>query len=129
MKKYYLFTMALTAFSVFFSLAVSGAAQVKPRVGGYKVISKTSTEARAAAEFAVEAQNENDNTSYRLESIEKAESQTVAGTNYRFCLQVILEDEDTEEEIREFYQVVVFRSLKKEFSLKSWSESDCGEKK
>lgn len=129
MKKYFPTALAFAAVSLIFCFADATFAQVKrPVLGGYKTISKTSADARAAAEFAVEAQSEKDNTTFRLETIEKAETQTVAGTNYRLCLQIIIEDEEAEEEVRAFYQVVVFRNLKKEFSLKSWTESDCGEK-
>lgn len=119
------------AFGLIFGFAFSAAlfGQNKPPVvGGYKEVSKTSAEVRAAAEFAVETQGGKDNMTYRLETIEKAEAQVVAGTNYRLCLQIITEDEEAEDEIRGFYQVVVFRNLKKEFSLKSWTESNCGEK-
>jgi hypothetical protein len=125
MKKYFQTALAL---GVIFSFAAIAFAQVKPRVGGYKEISKTSAEVRAAAEYALEAQGEKDDAFYRLKAVEKAESQTVAGTNYRLCLQVIIEDEETGEEIQEFYRAIVFRNLKKEFTLKSWTESDCGKK-
>lgn len=129
MKKYFQTALVFAAVGLIFSLAAATSAQVKrPVVGGYKRISKTSPEARAAAEFALEAENKKTNTTYRLEAIEKAETQTVAGTNYRLCLQIIIEDEEAEEEVRATYQVVVFRNLKKEFSLKSWTESECGEK-
>lgn len=129
MKKYFPTALAFVAVGLIFSFAFDAFAQVKrPVPGGYKTISKTSADARAAAEFAVEAESEKNNTTLRLEAIEKAEVQTVAGTNYRLCLQIIIEDEEADEEIRGFYQVVVFRNLKKEFTLKSWTESDCGEK-
>lgn len=131
MKKRFQMVFALAALGVLLGGAAETLAQppVKPRVlGGYKVISKTSGEVRAAAEFALEAQGEKDNTSYRLEAVEKAESQTVAGTNYRLCLRVIVEDEEAGEEVKAIFQAVVFKNFKKEFTLKSWEESDCDEK-
>lgn len=125
MKKYFQLTLAL---GVMFICAAATPAQIK--TGGYKAISKTAAEVRAAAEFAVEARSEKDDTTYRLAAIEKAETQVVAGTNYRLCLFISTVDEaaGVEMEIRAFYQVVVFRNLKKEFSLKSWAEADCNVK-
>ena len=58
------------------------------KVGGYKQSSKTDAGARAAAEFAVDAQAERKNLTIELVAVEKAETQVVAGTNFRLCLKI-----------------------------------------
>jgi cell division septation protein DedD len=76
-------TIILIALSVVFGSVVVGVAQ---RVGGYKEIAKDSPEVEAAAEFAVKEQGRKQEMTYKLVAIEHAESQTVAGINYRLCL-------------------------------------------
>ena len=95
------------------------------RVGGYKEIANDDEGAVAAAEFAVEAQSEKQETTYKLVSIAKAESQVVAGVNYRLCLKVGYQKE--ENEVEEFVRVVVFRNLQGTHSLTSWKQEDCGD--
>src|ERR1044072_3713233 len=53
------------------------------RRGGYREIDKADEGATNAAEFAVKAQSEKKEMTYKLVSIEHAESQTLAGINYR----------------------------------------------
>ena len=50
----------------------------------------------------------------------------MAGTNFRLCLKVKAADEDDAGVEPQDVKVVVFRSLKNEYSLKSWEEGDCG---
>jgi hypothetical protein len=128
MKKYFQTAIIFVALGVIFGFASTTGAQIK--TGGYKTASKTSAEVRAAANFAVKARSAKDRTTYRLAAIEKAETQVVAGTNYRLCLFVSTVDKEAGVEIETsaFYQVVVFRNLKREFSLKSWAEADCNVK-
>ena len=117
-------TLATLALSCAF--AVNNFAQVK--TGGYKKIAKTDAAVVAAAEFAAQSQSKNDDAEITVQSIEKAESQTVAGTNYKLCIEVFRIEAGDDVEIRQFIQTLVFRSLKKEYSLKSWEEAEsCGE--
>ena len=102
--------------------AVVGLAQ---KTGGYREIDKADEGAAAAAEFAVKDQSEKKELAYKLVSVAKAETQTVAGINYRLCLKVSYQKQGEDEETNEFVQVVVFRSLQKEYSLTSWSEEAC----
>ena len=95
------------------------------RTGGYREIDKADEGAAAAAEFAVKAQSEKQEISYKLVSVEKAETQTVAGINYRLCLKVGHHKQDDDTDATEFVKVVVFRSLQKEYSLTSWTEEEC----
>lgn len=107
--------------------AVFGAVVVlAQKTGGYREIDKADEGAVAAAEFAIKDQSEKKELTYKLVSIEKAETQVVAGINYRLCLKVSHQKQGEDEETTEFVRVVVFRSLQKEYSLTSWTEEACG---
>ena len=95
------------------------------RLGGYKQIDTDDERAVAAAEFAVEEQGRKMETTYKLVSVAKAESQVVAGVNYRLCLKVGYQKDD--EDVEEFVRVIVYRNLQGEHSLTSWKQEDCGE--
>lgn len=97
------------------------------RLGGYRQIDNDDEGAVAAAEFAVEEQSRRKEMTYKLVSIEKAESQSVAGVNYRLCLKVGYHKEDDDVDATEFVRVVVSRNLQGEHSLTSWAQEDCGE--
>lgn len=95
------------------------------KTGGYREIDKADEGAVAAAEFAVKDQSDKKELTHKLVSVEKAESQVVAGINYRLCLKVSYQKQGEDAESTEFVQVVVFRSLQKEYSLTSWTEEAC----
>ncbi|MGZ8846544.1 MAG: cystatin domain-containing protein, partial [Pyrinomonadaceae bacterium] len=93
----------------------------------YREIANDDEGAAAAAEFAVKDQSEKKEMTYKLLSLEKAETQVVAGINYRLCLKVRYRKQDAEEDSTEFVRVVVYRNLQKEFSLTSWTPESCGD--
>ena len=93
------------------------------RTGGYKEISSDDAEVVAAANFAISEQGRKQEASFTLVSIERAESQVVAGINYRLCLKVSTDDEGEPKDVK----VVVYRNLRKEYSLTSWEEESCSE--
>ena len=101
--------------------SIVAAAQI--RTGGYKEVSRDNPEVEAAANFAVAEQGRKQETSFTLVSIERAESQVVAGTNYKLCLKVSTEGDDDDPK---GVQAIVFRNLQKAYSLTSWEEKDCG---
>jgi len=114
------------AFVIAVVVALFGAVMVlAQKTGGYREIDKADEGAAAAAEFAVKDQSEKKELSYKLVSVEKAETQVVAGINYRLCLKVSYQKQGEDTDTTEFVQVVVFRSLQKEYSLTSWSEEAC----
>lgn len=124
MKKSLCVVTILVALAITFGCVVVGLAQTRPIVGGYKVAATDNPEVVAAAEFAVSEQGKRQESNISLVSIEKAEQQVVAGMNYRLCLKVSTgDDADETQDVK----VVVFRSLQKEYSLKSWEEESCGE--
>lgn len=102
----------------------AGLAEAQIRTGGYKEIAKDNPDVEAAANYAIETEGQKQQASYTLVSIEQAESQVVAGVNYRLCLKVSTEADGDPKEV----QTVVFRNLKKEYSLSSWEEKECVEK-
>jgi hypothetical protein len=102
------------------------AAATAQRLGGYKEIDKADEGATAAAEFAVKAESEKKEMTYKLVSLEHAESQVVAGINYRLCLKVGYHKQDDDVDTTEFVRVVVYRNLQNQYSLTSWTEENCG---
>lgn len=110
-----------------FSCAAVGMAQQgRPIVGGYKSIAKDNEGVVAAAEHALSERGEKEGVSLKLVSIERAEYKVVAGTIYRLCLKVAIDNEDESGDTQEV-QVEVFRSLQNAFSLKSWEVAECGD--
>jgi hypothetical protein len=125
MKKSLRAATVLVAISIALSCVVIGLAQTRPIVGGYKTVSTDDPEVRAAAEFAVSERAEKENVSLKLVSIERAERQVVAGMNFKLCLKVAIDDEADDSDEPQGVQVVVFKSLQKQYSLKSWEVEDC----
>jgi len=97
------------------------------KTGGYREIDKADEGAVAAAEAAVKAESEKKEMAYKLVSIEQAETQVVAGINYRLCLKVGYHKQDDDVDTTEFVRVVVYRNLQNQYSLTSWTEENCGE--
>lgn len=116
--------LILAALGVVLGCAAPGLAQ---KVGGYKEISKTDASAVAAANFAVSARAGKTGGTAELVAIERAESQLVAGTNFRLCLKVTTSGEENEADVTELFKVVVYRNLKNVFSLTSWVREECNE--
>ena len=117
-----LFFVALTL-----TCAVVASAQGKrPILGGYNEAAVDNAEVVAAAEWAVGEQGRKQEMTVSLVSIERAETQVVAGKNFRLCLKVTLSAEGEDEESEQIVKVVVYRNLKQEYSLTSWAEEECG---
>jgi hypothetical protein len=108
-------------------IGLSGLVTSAQRTGGYREIDKADEGAATAAEFAVKAQSEKKEMTYKLVSVEHAETQTVAGINYRLCLKVGYHKQDDDVDATEFVRVVVYRSLQNQYSLTSWTEENCGD--
>jgi carbonic anhydrase len=128
MKKRSIVVIILVALSVVCGSVIAGLAQQqRPIVGGYKEIATDAPGVQEAAEFAVGAQGKKENATIKLVSVEHAESQVVAGMNYRLCLKVEVSSEDEDVDVKQQVKVVVFRSLQKQYTLRSWEEEDCSE--
>ena len=111
---------------VFGSAAAAGAWQ-GPVVGGYKQVAADAPEVVSAARFAVAAQTRKVGNEIRLLSVETAERQTVAGVNYRLCLKIEEADTQNNVDVTETVRVVIFKSLKNAYTLRSWQAEDCAE--
>jgi hypothetical protein len=124
MKKLFGGVVILAALSVVFGCVSVLTAQ---RLGGYKEIARDDPEAESAAEFAVKEQGRKQEMTYKLIAVEHAESQTVAGINYRLCLKVGYHKEDDDVDTTEFVRTVVYKNLQREYSLTSWAAENCGD--
>jgi cystatin-C len=82
------------------------------QVGGFLEIAVTDKGAVAAADFAIEAKKKTDKIA--LDKIVKAESQVVAGINYRLLLAV-----KTDDGVRQA-EVVVWHKLDRSNELTRW---------
>jgi Aspartic acid proteinase inhibitor len=109
------------------AIAFGCAAVAAQRLGGYREIDKADQGATTAAEFAIKEHSEQKELTYKLVAIEKAESQTVAGINYRLCLKVGYHKQDDDVDATEFVRVIVNRNLQNQYSLTSWTEENCGD--
>jgi len=120
-------TPAIIVIFVALICAVSTFGQIK--TGGYKNASVNDAGVKEAANFAIETKAAELEQEISLEAIVKAETQTVAGTNYRLCLQLYAPAEEDETDGVQFsVTAIIFKNLKGEFALKSWDETECAEK-
>jgi hypothetical protein len=112
------------AFGAVFSGASSNYAQA---VGGYKTIPVTDAAVIEAADVAVAAHNaKEEEIIYQLIAVKSAERQTVQGTNYRLCMQIVAEDAEFETDYQ-YVRAVIFRTLEGDFDLRSWTDvKNCG---
>ena len=82
--------------------------------GGYSKTTVDDAQVIAAAEFAV-AEESKKGPKINLKSITTAETQVVAGTNYK--LQILVDDNGTEKTV----EVVVYEDLQQTRTLTSWT--------
>lgn len=108
-------TTAFAAFCVLFVAPSLCQAQI---AGGYSEVSKNDETIVATAQFAVKTRAKKD-ASLKLISIERAERQVVAGSNYRLCLAVKSKNK------RRNATAVVYQNLQNKFSLTSWTAGKC----
>ena len=129
MRKGFRAALVLMMLGVVFGsmVAAAGARRQAPVVGGYREVAADAPEVISAARFAVAAQARKQETEIKLVSVETAERQTVAGVNYRLCLKVEEVDTQNNVEVTETVRVVIFRSLKNAYTLRSWQAEDCAE--
>ena len=88
--------------------------------GAYSDVSSTSAEVQKAATFAVKTRSRRLGKSLKLVQIEKAQSQVVAGMNYRLCMEV---REGSGKKTR--VTAVVYLDLKQHLTLSKWEKGGC----
>jgi hypothetical protein len=94
-------------------------AQQPPVAGGYREASRTEPDVVSAAKFALREERRKKSVRLSLISIERAETQVVAGSNYRLCLRVKIRGK-----LRSV-RTVVYKDLRQKYSLSSWEEDAC----
>ena len=94
--------------------------QEPPPAGAYTEASTADREVVSAANFAVSRLRRKRGGRVSLVSIERAETQVVAGVNYRLCLRVRRRGRAQE------VVAVVYRDLRQRYSLTSWKVERCG---
>ena len=87
--------------------------------GGYGPISTADPMVILAARYALMSQNAQMSSKYTLKSINKAQSQVVAGINYHVCIS--LRREDT---IRTA-EALVYQNLQRKWSVTRWAWNKC----
>jgi hypothetical protein len=102
-------------------LIVSAAASSPARqvAGGYASASADDAQVLAAARFAVRAAKRRRGARVQLVAVERAETQVVAGINYRLCLRV-REGKRTHEA-----GAVVYENLRRRLSLTEFNPGGC----
>ena len=90
-----------------------------PITGGYTKVDKTAQDVVKVAKFAVNTQRLKQRRRISLVSVERAETQVVAGRNYRLCLKV-----KKNKKIQEV-TTVVYQDLQQKYSLSSWKVDSC----
>lgn len=106
--------LAALVFVILGSAVPASAAQDEPIAGGYRVRPANDPGVKAAAAFAVRERGRRARLRVTLVAIRRAETQVVAGLNYRLLLSV--------REGRESRDVtaVVYQNLRQRLSLESW---------
>lgn len=124
-KNLKIFLLICAAFGAIVGSASNNYAQTD--VGGYKTVSVTDAAVVEAADVAVAAHNaEEEEIVYKLVAVKSAERQTVQGTNFRLCLQIVAEDAEFDTDYQ-YVRAVIFRTLEGDFDLKSWTDvKNCG---
>lgn len=118
---------ALFFVTLMFACAVVASAQKRPILGGYSKAEVDNAEVVEVAEWAVGEQGRKQEMTVKLESIERAATQSASGRNFKLCLKVRLSAEGEDEESEQLVRVVVHRNFQKVSSLTSWAEvEDCG---
>ena len=117
----------LTVFCMAFGGAGSIFGQVK--AAGYKLISVGDSGVKNAAAFAVKQKIAETDWNLTLDGILNAETQIVAGTDYRLCLQITAQSPNDEDSVATgWVKTTIHKNPKGEFSIVSWQLEDCAEK-
>jgi hypothetical protein len=116
-KKNLTFLLITVAITVLIGSMTGLHAQETPMAGGYQSASVTQPDVMEAARYAVRKQKRK--KSVRLVSIERAETQIVAGMNYRLCLKVKIKGKTRT------VTTVVYKNLEQLYSLTSWKQGKC----
>ena len=116
MKNYLRAVLLFSALNLTFSNMSQSLAQQPHIVGGYQAANKSDQNVVSAAKFAVNKERLKHGGRVSLISIERAETQVVAGINYRLCLRVKRNGKTQN------VATVVYQNLQQRYSLSSWQK-------
>jgi hypothetical protein len=119
MKKRLLLMLMSVAINAVMGCMFGLQAQEPPVAGGYQEVSRTEPDVVSAAKFAIKEEKRKKGVRLSLISIERAETQVVAGINYRLCLRVKITGK-----LRSV-RTVVYKNLQRKYLLSSWEEDAC----
>ena len=111
--------LVTVAINLLFGYSMELHAQDSPPVGGYRTASTTDPGVVAAARFAIKKEKQRRGAGVTLVSIERAQTQVVAGTNYKICLRVRIKGR-----IRSI-TTIVYRNPQRLYSLTRWKPGAC----
>ncbi len=115
--------MAVVMFGIH-AAASSVMAQTDVIVGGYSEHAVSDKDVVKAAGFAIKKESSKTGTHIKLVKVEKAETQVVAGMNYRVCMTVKV---GRKHPSSKSVTAVVYKDLKGKMSLSNWKEGGCQE--
>jgi ABC-type glycerol-3-phosphate transport system substrate-binding protein len=116
----------LAALGIIFGCAGSSYAQTDgPITGGYGTADAKDKDVIAAAKYAVKKEAKKEGAKIKFVSINKAETQVVAGLNYRLCIKVEIKEKGKKTYVTKLIQTVVYKNLDQKLSLTSWKEDAC----
>ena len=113
---------SIVALFVFGIYAVNSKVSAQDITGAYGDASVTDKDVVKSAKFAVKSHSTQVGKRFTLVRIQKAETQLVAGMNYRVCLRV----RDSRKRISTI-TAVVYKDLKNRYSLSRWKAGGCSE--
>ncbi|MFN2453918.1 MAG: hypothetical protein ABR577_06815 [Pyrinomonadaceae bacterium] len=87
--------------------------------GGYQAASNTDRQVVKAAVYAIRAEKRRQGMRVSLLSIERAETQVVAGINYKLCLRVKAKGKT------QTIKAIVYENPKQKYSLSAWEVDNC----
>lgn len=116
-------SIALAALFIILSSALSSFAQADQIVGGYGEANVKAKDVVAAAKFAVKKGAAKEKATITLVTIKQARMQVVAGLNYEVCLEVNYK-KSGKKALKRYVKAVVYKNLKKVYSLTSWMISN-----
>ena len=126
MKKNLITLLFTAAFCLI--LGVTAFAQTPPTTGGYRTINSDDQRAGLAADYALKVKSKEMEVELSLDALHKAESQVVAGTNYRLCMEIYAPSKEAETDgVHFFASAVIYVNLKNEYKLTKWDEVEACE--
>lgn len=108
---------------------VSAFAQSDDEAGGYVKASVNDAKVKAAANYAITVKAKEMKETLRLQSIKRAETQVVAGMNYRVCMVIYVPSKQAQTDgVTLYIDATIYQNLQGQYKITSWddSEDNCG---